>query len=420
MNKTEKDVPEIKRAHIISLVAKFLPDYNVLDMKRHVYKYPGKKDTYVTLVYVKCPNPDHPAYWVDLRHIKNGGHCNYCVRDNLRHKTDTKYQLIDLQNILNECLGNDYQALDFMRKTDGSKYGKKWYIYLKCPNPAHLPYWTTLNVIKNGCGCRKCVEEAEFLTERKRSIVLEACRNNNCKFLGVVPSNKKRFQAIVLKIEDCFGYWYNVTLDHLRNRRMRYTLKFEKNPYVLHNIHLWCKINRPEYEFCEQEFNGMTNKYLFKYIGDEIEIAEKDRYFIMSFSNFMYDFGIHPLLKKYRKSYGAFLVRNFLKGQQIDFIEEQTFVDLLSKKGAHLFFDFYLPKLNTVIEVDGIQHFQPVECFGGEESFKSLSENDEIKDKYCQIKKIKILRIPYYLYGSKREPCTEYLSIMKKWFNNRE
>lgn len=329
------------------------------------------------------------------------------------------YTINSVQTIVDATLPG-YKVMDLERVSDGSKYGHRWMVLLKCPNSEHAPYWTQLYVIKNAHPCRKCIEEAEYLTPRKLKIVLAACNKNNCKFLEVVPSNKKRFQAIVLKIEDQYGYLYNVTLDHLRNRKMFYTLKFEKNPYVLHNIRLWCKINRPEYEFCEQDFTGTASKYLFKYIGDEIEIAEKDRYFIMSFSNFMYEFGIHPLLKKYRKSYGAFLVRNFLKGQQIDFIEEQTFADLLSKKGAHLFFDFYLPKLNAVIEVDGIQHFQPVECFGGKESFKSLSENDDIKNKYCQIKNIKILRIPYYLYGSKREPRTEYLSIMKKWFNNRE
>ena len=58
-------------------------------------------------------------------------------------------------------------------------------------------------------------------------------------------------------------------------------------------------------------------------------------------------------------------------------------------------FDIYLPKLNTIIEYDGKQHFEPIKGRGGEEKFKKIQIYDEIKNKYCKDNGIKMIRIPY-------------------------
>jgi len=47
------------------------------------------------------------------------------------------------------------------------------------------------------------------------------------------------------------------------------------------------------------------------------------------------------------------------------------------------------------IEYDGIQHFKPIEYFGGEESFLSLKKRDKIKTDFCIKNNIKLLRIGY-------------------------
>lgn len=62
-------------------------------------------------------------------------------------------------------------------------------------------------------------------------------------------------------------------------------------------------------------------------------------------------------------------------------------------------FDAYVIKNDgneVCIEYDGIQHFEPVEFFGGEESFKSLQERDIIKTNYCKENNIDLIRIPYW------------------------
>ena len=63
-------------------------------------------------------------------------------------------------------------------------------------------------------------------------------------------------------------------------------------------------------------------------------------------------------------------------------------------------FDFYLPDLNIAIEYDGIQHYQPVVTFGGEEAFAELKLNDAFKTEYCYKNNIKLIRIPYTEYNT--------------------
>jgi hypothetical protein len=47
------------------------------------------------------------------------------------------------------------------------------------------------------------------------------------------------------------------------------------------------------------------------------------------------------------------------------------------------------------IEYDGVQHFKPHIFFGGENGFKTLKNNDIIKENYCINNNIKLLRIKY-------------------------
>ena len=53
--------------------------------------------------------------------------------------------------------------------------------------------------------------------------------------------------------------------------------------------------------------------------------------------------------------------------------------------------DFYLPDYNIGIECQGLQHFEPVEHFGGEDGFKQTLERDKRKFKKCQKNGIKVL-----------------------------
>lgn len=95
------------------------------------------------------------------------------------------------------------------------------------------------------------------------------------------------------------------------------------------------------------------------------------------------------------KSIGERLIKTILTNNNINFIQQKRFDDC--KHVLTLPFDFYLPEYNICIEFDGIQHFQPVEFFGGEDEFEKLKINDVIKTEYCKLNNINLIRLPYTL-----------------------
>ena len=100
--------------------------------------------------------------------------------------------------------------------------------------------------------------------------------------------------------------------------------------------------------------------------------------------------------QKCSESHGERKIRLWLEENNINYIKEYSFPDLISEDTKKsLRFDFYLPELNTVIEFDGLQHFEPVELFGGEEAYNKLKKNDNLKNNFCNKNNIKLIRINY-------------------------
>ncbi len=60
--------------------------------------------------------------------------------------------------------------------------------------------------------------------------------------------------------------------------------------------------------------------------------------------------------------------------------------------------DFYLPNSNIIIEFNGIQHYEPVEHFGGKEKFIQQQHRDKYIQDYCIQKNIKLIEISYLDY----------------------
>jgi hypothetical protein len=48
-----------------------------------------------------------------------------------------------------------------------------------------------------------------------------------------------------------------------------------------------------------------------------------------------------------------------------------------------------------LIEYNGIQHYEIIEFFGGEDGFRKSQQRDTIKMKYCKDNNIPLLIIPY-------------------------
>lgn len=77
----------------------------------------------------------------------------------------------------------------------------------------------------------------------------------------------------------------------------------------------------------------------------------------------------------------------------IDFESQKTF-EGCSYKGD-LRFDYYLPEYNVLIEIQGKQHYEPVNKFGGTEAFEEVQIRDKIKQDWCKDNNVKLIYISY-------------------------
>lgn len=101
----------------------------------------------------------------------------------------------------------------------------------------------------------------------------------------------------------------------------------------------------------------------------------------------------------YKQSKYERFIQSILDKNNIEYIEEKRFDDCRDKRS--LPFDFYLPKFNLIIEYDGEGHF--LESFYEKKyvpdtlkALKTTQYHDKIKDEYCRLHNINLLRIPYW------------------------
>lgn len=94
--------------------------------------------------------------------------------------------------------------------------------------------------------------------------------------------------------------------------------------------------------------------------------------------------------KLHKATNGEKEVARFLRANHIKFIREYHNTTLVNKYGSLLFMDFYLPVLKIAIEFDGPGHFAPV--FGKEQLLKTRY-HDRVKNRWCKIHKIKMIRV---------------------------
>ena len=98
-------------------------------------------------------------------------------------------------------------------------------------------------------------------------------------------------------------------------------------------------------------------------------------------------------------SKGEQKIINILQTNNINFQQQKTFEtccfpDTLAKAK----FDFFLPEYNTLIEYDGIQHFEENFGWNTKETFLQLQQRDTYKTQWCKDNHILLIRIPYYDY----------------------
>lgn len=103
----------------------------------------------------------------------------------------------------------------------------------------------------------------------------------------------------------------------------------------------------------------------------------------------------------------------------VKYIREKTFPDL---KNGTLRYDFYLPTLGILVEVDSMLHFKPIPKFHKTKTdFTHAQQNDRLKNSFALSHKIKLYRIPEWEF-SNIKTITDILQpkflVTTKWWND--
>jgi len=98
---------------------------------------------------------------------------------------------------------------------------------------------------------------------------------------------------------------------------------------------------------------------------------------------------------KCKCSRGERFLINYFEKHNISFKREKTFDDCRNIRPLPFDAYFILDDIEMVVEIDGIQHFQPVGMFGGDDALERNYEIDTIKSLYCYNNGYSLLRISY-------------------------
>lgn len=164
---------------------------------------------------------------------------------------------------------------------------------------------------------------------------------------------------------------------------------------------------------CTMERNNERSRLTFDDINDKIKKVHGDEYIAHDISDYrnihssvyikhnicnnVFQMQIHNLCINKRtctfcqtKQSGEDKIVEILTENNIYFEREKIFKEL-----GRLRFDFFLPEYNTLIEYDGIQHFKPIDFFGGESQLEYVQSNDSKKNQFCTDNNIRLVRIRY-------------------------
>ena len=265
--------------------------------------------------------------------------------------------------------------------------------------PKHGEFWQIPTNHLQGKGCLKCGREISSLKQSlskdefvKRAIKIHQnyydyskvdYKNCETKVMLICPKHREFFISPIkhLKGQGCFYCGREKTINNKLSNTNAFISKAKQihnNFYDYRNVNyikssLKVKIICPIHGEFEQTPNKHLNGHGCPECGKKYTIEE------------------NKLFK---------LLQNSLSEYNI--IREKSFPFLNGKR-----LDFYIENLNIAIEYQGIQHFQPIDFFGGKEKYLYQKQNDIFKFEKCKEHNIKL----FYFTKEKRAP-KDYLDTI--------
>lgn len=426
-------------------------------------------------VKCKCGEIYHTT-WSSMKQGK-GCQCKKCTYIKIANTRTTTFDeicnIFDMNGLL--VIGGDYKTTTSMLEAiddEGYKYITSANYLTQSSKPYKFTYSNpyTIDNIKNylkrnGCDieiisdtfvsvdthmlfrCLKCGEYFETTMSSITSNNMKICGKCSCKQQGEnnrldINEVRKRFYEVGLYIinSDTFiyegvnqkislidnnGYKYYTSLSCIKKKKHTDNCdtsrngKFEQgNPYVIDNIKNYIFINNLPCKLISDIYMDCKAKLEFKCLECGNIFKTNINIFISS--------GKHRCdVCTHAQSNISWLTEQYIKSMEIKYAKEYKIDDC--RNIMPLPFDFaILNKENSLvglIEVDGEQHYRATNMGNTKMSEADIQENfnkrkryDKIKNDYCINNKIKLIRVPYWLFKS--EKYKKYLDIeLKKILN---
>lgn len=323
-----------------------------------------------------------------------------------RNKHGYKYEY---PNLSDKILSND--VIDVLYDGCFYKQSVNKHINLgRCPEK-NTPRKTTQEFIdeaKNIWGDKYDYSLVEYKGALKKvkilcdGVVLEQIAISHLQ--GLSPEKILSKDNFIRKAKKIFGDKYDYSLVKIKNGKTPVMIGYNGVFYLQKpSDHLAgrCpeKISLSVKKSIKQFINEANAVHDFKFIYDKSEYISNQTKLTIT-CPIHGDFNQRPLshlqghgCPNCGESKGEKEISKFLNKYNIIYNRQHKFSDCVNI--FELPFDFYLPKYRIAIEFDGKQHFEPIEFFGGVETFERLKINDKIKENYCEENYINLIRIKY-------------------------
>ena len=280
-----------------------------------------------------------------------------------RQKTDKQFR-----KEVYDLVGNEYTFLDTYVKSSIKitvKHNKCGHTYEVAPN-----------AFLNGRRCPYCSSSAKRTDAEFKQEVYNLV-GNEYTFLDTYVNATTKLKVNHNKC----GKIYNVLPSNF--------LKGSRCPYCNGNA----KKTGARFKQEVQDLVGDEYTVLGSYINTNTKIKIKH-----NICGTVYKVRPHTFLEGYHcphcnSSKGELIINKILKSLDISYEYQKSFNDL--RDVQPLSYDFYIPSQNMLIEYQGQQHYEPVNCFGGKSRFAIQQKHDKLKAEYAKANGYKLITIPY-------------------------
>jgi hypothetical protein len=299
-------------------------------------------------------------------------------------KNNDKFISERTENIIKKCKNKKYKLLNFENGKYENSYTK---FKLECNIDGYIWETNYNKFINQNTGCHKCYNQHKKDTNEIKNIletINKKCMDQNYELIKICDNKMTSKTKIILRCKKD-DYSWNTTLNHFINRDQCCSRCIGRNKTtqeVINEIEIKCSSKNYTFLGFNDYYKNNKSKFKLKCIYNHT--------WETYYSNFINNNRCCPTCSESR---GEKIINDILNARNIEYIREAKFDNCIYKR--QLRFDFYLPKFNTCIEFDGIQHFEPVKRFGGEYYLSEIIKKDYIKNKYCEDNNIKLIRIKY-------------------------